>query len=237
MPSHILSEPVIQALFWSTLTITIYYISKKLYNKWPFWWLMPLTFAPLILASLVSLLDVNYQDYLSGTRWLVQLIGPATVAFAIPIYEQHALIRQHWPILLIGVIAGSITSLSSSWLLASLIGLDEQIRLSLIPHSISTPFALEASRSIGAPAELTALFVVITGILGAIIGDILLKYVSCHSSLAKGALFGAGAHSAGTAQARKIGNTEGAIASLVMILSGLFNIILLPFMNHVLMRG
>ncbi len=197
---------------------------------------MPLTFAPLILASLVFLLHVNYQDYLSGTRWLVQLIGPATVAFAIPIYEQHVLIRQHWPILLIGVIVGSVTALLSSWLLASLLGLDGQIRLSLLPRSISTPFALEASRSIGGTPELTALFVIITGILGAIIGDILLKHLSCHSSLARGTLFGAGAHSAGTAQAHKIGNIEGAIASLVMILSGLFNILLLPFISQFLIR-
>ncbi len=212
----------------------MYFIAKKLYQHRPTWWLMPLVLTPILVASLVVLLHVNYQDYFRGTKWLVQLIGPVTVAFAVPIYEKRALIRQHWPVLLIGVIAGSLTAILSSWSLAMLVGLDENIRLSLLPRSISTPFALEASHRIGGIPELTALFVIITGISGAIIGEFILKHISFNSPLARGALFGAGAHAAGTAQAHKIGPTEGAIASLVMILVGLLNVLLLPLISHLL---
>lgn len=212
----------------------MYFITKKLYQQRPTWWLMPLVLTPILVASLVVLLHVNYQDYFRGTKWLVQLIGPVTVAFAIPIYEKRALIRQHWPVLLIGVIAGSLTAILSSWSLAMLVGLDENIRLSLLPRSISTPFALEASHRIGGIPELTALFVIITGISGAIIGEFILKRISFNSTLARGSLFGAGAHAAGTAQAHKIGPTEGAIASLVMILAGLLNVLLLPLISHLL---
>ncbi|HHF7374145.1 LrgB family protein [Legionella bozemanae] len=216
------------------MTIGLYFFTKKLYSRWSFWLLMPLILTPVIIAGLVLLLHVTYQDYAHGTQWLVQLIGPATVAFAIPIYEKRALICQHWRILLIGVITGSFTAILSSWSLALLVGLDENIRLSLLPRSISTPFALEVSHSIGGIPELTAIFVIITGILGAIMGEFILKHLSFHSTLARGALLGAGAHGAGTAQAHKIGHVEGAIASLVMILSGLFNVLLLPLMNHLL---
>ncbi len=195
---------------------------------------MPLVLTPVIIAGLVLLLHVSYQDYAHGTKWLVQLIGPTTVAFAIPIYAQRALICQHWRILIIGVIAGSFTAILSSWSLALLVGLDENIRLSLLSRSISTPFALEVSQSIGGIPELTAIFVIITGILGAIIGESILKHLSFHSPLARGALLGAGAHAAGTAQAYKIGHVEGTIASMVMILSGLFNVLLLPLMSHLL---
>ncbi len=212
----------------------MYFISKKLYRRWPFWWLMPLVLAPIIIASLVLLLHQNYQDYFRGTQWLVQLIGPMTVAFAIPIYEKRALIRQHWLVLLIGVFVGSLTSVLSSWELAKLVGLDKNIQLSLLPRSISTPFALEASHRIGGNPELTAIFVIITGISGAIIGDLILKRFSFHSTLARGSLFGAGAHAAGAAQAHKIGNPEGAIAGLVMILIGLINVVLLPLATHFL---
>ncbi|MCE0722883.1 LrgB family protein [Legionella resiliens] len=234
MLSPILFKPVAPALFWSFITISLYFITKNLYRRWSFFGLMPLILTPVIIAGLILLLHVSYQDYAHGTQWLAQIIGPITVAFAIPIYEKHALIRQHWLVLLVGVLVGSFTAILSSWSLAILVGLDENIRLSLLPRSISTPFALEVSHNIGGLPELTAIFVAITGILGAIMGESILKRFSFHSTLARGALLGAGAHAAGTAQAHKIGHDEGAIASLVMILSGLLNVLLLPMMSHLL---
>ncbi|QMT59438.1 LrgB family protein [Legionella sp. PC997] len=234
MLSHIRSEPIAQTIFWSFITIGMYFIAKKLYIRWSFWWLMPLILTPTIIGGLILLLHQNYQDYFRGTRWIVQLIGPMTVAFAIPIYEKRALIRQHWLVLLIGVCVGSFTSVLTSWGLAMLVGLDKNISLSLLPRSLSTPFALEASHSIGGSPELTAIFVIITGISGAVIGELLLKRFSFHSTLARGSLFGAGAHAAGAAQAHKIGPPEGAIAGLVMILVGLINVLLLPITRHFL---
>lgn len=234
MLSPLLIKPLIQAPFWSFITIGMYFLAKRLYRQWAFWWLMPLVLAPILVASIVLLLQVNYQDYFRGTKWLALLLGPVTVAFAIPIYEQRTLIRQHWPILLAGVIAGSFTAVLSSWSLAVLLGLDENVRLSLIPRSISTPFAMEVSRGIGGTPDLTAIFVVMTGILGAIIGEFILNRLSFKSAIATGAFLGNGAHAAGTAQAHKIGNIEGAIASLVMILAGLLNVLLLPLIIHIL---
>jgi predicted murein hydrolase (TIGR00659 family) len=225
---------MIQSIFWSFITIAMYFITKQLYRLWPVWWLMPIALTPILVASIVLLMHGNYQDYFYGTKWLSMLIGPVTVAFAIPIYEQRTLICQHWPILLIGAITGSLTAILSSWTLALCLGIDEPIRLSLVPRSISTPFAMIVSRDIGGIPDLTAIFVVITGILGAIIGKFLLARLSFNSALAKGALLGVGAHAAGTAQAHKIGSTEGAIASLVMILAGLLNVFLLPSINYLL---
>jgi len=231
MLSDILVDPWLQAIFWSIITIGMYFITKQLYRRWGFWWLMPIALAPILVGSIVLLLHVTYFDYFRGTKWLALLLGPATVAFAIPIYEQRALIRKYWPVLIIGVIAGSLTAILSSWVLATLLGLDENLRLSLLPRSISTPFAVEVSRGIGGSPDLTAIFVIITGILGAVIGEFILTRLSFNSALARGAFLGIGAHSAGTAQAQKIGYTEGAIASLVMILVGLLNVFLLPFIS------
>ncbi len=217
-----------RALFWSAATIGLYLAASRLHRRWPRWWLMPLALAPALLIGLVTALHVRYRDYIQGTGWLVMLLGPATVAFAVPIYEQRALIRRHWPVLLAGMVAGSATAMLSSWALATLVGLDGVLRLSLLPRSISTPFAMTVSGDIGGIPDLTAVFVVATGIVGAVMGETMLARLHLRSSLARGALFGVAAHAAGTAKAHEIGPTEGAVAGLVMVLVGLMNVLTAP---------
>ena len=221
-------EPLVQAAVWSLATILLYLLAKRVHRRWPRWWLMPLAVAPALLMIAALALNVSYRDYIRGTHWLVALLGPATVAFAVPIYEQRALIRRRWPLLLAGMIAGSLTAVATSWALAYLLGIDGELRLSLLPRSISTPFAMEISGEIGGIPDLTAVFVVLTGIIGAAVGDVVLARLPLRSALAKGALLGVGAHGAGTARAHQIGREEGAIAGLVMVLVGLMNVALAP---------
>ncbi|MGJ4901600.1 LrgB family protein [Bradyrhizobium sp. HKCCYLS2058] len=221
-------EPLIQAAVWSLATILLYLLAKRVHRRWPRWWLMPLAVAPALLMIAALALNVSYRDYIRGTHWLVALLGPATVAFAVPIYEQRALIRRRWPLLLAGMVAGSLTAVATSWGLAYVLGIDGELRLSLLPRSISTPFAMEVSGEIGGIPDLTAVFVVLTGIIGAAVGDVVLTRLPLRSTLAKGALFGVGAHGAGTARAHQIGREEGAVAGLVMVLVGLMNVALAP---------
>jgi predicted murein hydrolase (TIGR00659 family) len=222
------NDPVITALFWSALTIGLYVGVKALYRRWSYWWLAPLAVTPLVLILAAIALHTSYRDYIRGTHWLVALLGPATVAFAVPIYEQRGLIRRHWRVLGLGMLVGSLTSVLSSWALAALLGLNGTTRLSLLPRSISTPFAMTISGEIGGTPDLTAVFVVVTGIIGAILGEVLLNWFPIHSPLARGALLGVGAHGAGTAKAHEIGRQEGSVAGLVMVLVGLFNVLLAP---------
>ena len=221
-------EPLVQAAVWSLATTLLYLLAKRVHRRWPRWWLMPLAVAPALLMIAALALNVSYRDYIRGTHWLVALLGPATVAFAVPIYEQRALIRRRWPLLLAGMVAGSLTAVATSWALAYVLGIDGELRLSLLPRSMSTPFAMEVSGEIGGIPDLTAVFVVLTGIIGAAVGDIVLARLPLRSTLAKGALFGVGAHGAGTARAHQIGREEGAIAGLVMVLVGLMNVALAP---------
>ncbi|WP_315783692.1 MULTISPECIES: LrgB family protein [unclassified Bradyrhizobium] len=221
-------EPLVQAAVCSLATILLYVLAKRVHRRWPRWWLMPLAVAPALLMIAALALNVSYRDYIRGTHWLVALLGPATVAFAVPIYEQRALIRRRWPMLLAGMAAGSLTAVATSWALAYVLGIDGELRLSLLPRSMSTPFAMEVSGEIGGIPDLTAVFVVLTGIIGAAVGDVVLARLPLRSALAKGALFGVGAHGAGTARAHQIGREEGAIAGLVMVLVGLMNVALAP---------
>ena len=221
-------ESLAAGLFWPLATIGLYYLSKMLYRRRPSLWLSPLVAAPAILIVLALALHANYQDYMHDSRWLLALLGPATVAFAVPIYEQRGLIKRYWPVLLFGVTIGSTTAMISAWGFASLLGLDESLRLSLIPRSISTPFAMVVSNDIGGLPNLTAVFVVITGLLGAVVGQTLLRLLPLRSSMARGALYGMGAHGIGVAKAHEIGQEEGSIAGLVMVLVGLTNVLAAP---------
>lgn len=216
---------------WSAITIGVYIVSKILYKKWPFWWLMPLAITPILVAIIILAFHGTYKEYISGTKWLVLLLGPTIVAFAIPIYQKRSIIKKFWPVLLVGMIVGSLTSILSSWGLATLVGINGQMLLSLLPRSISTPFAMEVSGDIGGIPDLTAIFVVFTGVCGAVIGDMVIERIPFISSIARGALFGIGAHGAGTARATQIGETEGAISGLTMVLVGILNVLLAPLVT------
>ncbi|WP_139373770.1 LrgB family protein [Enhydrobacter aerosaccus] len=228
MPAGI--DLTLQALFWSTATIALYLAARAVYRRWPRWWLMPLAIAPLGLILTALALHTSYRDYSRGTHWLVSLLGPATVAFAVPIYQRRALIRRHWRVLATGMVLGSATSMLTAWGLARLLGLSDTLTLSLLPRSMSTPFAMTVSSEIGGAPDLTAVFVIVTGVVGAAIGDVLLLRFPIRSSLALGALLGVAAHGAGTAKAHEIGQEEGAVAGLVMVLVGLFNVLLVPLL-------
>ncbi len=220
--------------FWSAVTIVFYLISKRIHRRYGLWWTSPLMLAPIFLIVTALLLHQSYNSYIGHTHWLVSLLGPATVAFAIPIWERRVLIHRYWPVLVAGVLAGSTTAMVSAWLLAKFFGLDRSLRLSLVPRSMSTPFAMSVSGDIGGIPELTAIFVVLTGVFGAALGELILALLPLRSSIARGSLFGMGAHGAGVAKATEIGADEGAVAGLVMVLAGVFNVLAAPLVLHLL---
>jgi len=228
------SNPLFQGVFWSVLTVAFYQLGKRVHGRLGRWWSSPLVLTPLALIGLALGLHETYRDYIRETHWLVALLGPATVAFAVPIWEQRALIRRRWAILLMGVVAGSLSAMLSAWGFAVWLGLNESLTLSLLPRSISTPFAMTVSGEIGGVPDLTAVFVVITGVFGAALGEVILKILPLRSALARGALFGMGAHGAGVAKAHGLGREEGAVAGLVMVLVGLVNVLAAPLLARLL---
>jgi len=222
------------AAFWSLVTIAFYVLARWLNRRRPRWWTAPLLLTPVLLISLALVVHEGYGDYIRGTHWLMFMLGPTTVAFALPIYEQRALIRRHWLILLVGVAAGSGMAILSAWGLATMLGLSGAMRLSLLPRSITTPFAIAVSGDIGGVPDLTAIFVVMTGVCGAMLGELMLKWLPLRSSLARGALFGMGAHGAGVAKAHQVGREEGSMAGLVMVMAGLLNVLIAPVLAYCL---
>lgn len=221
-------------LAWSALTLAIYFAARRVYLRWTHWWSSPLVLSPLALLAIMLALHVGYREYIGGTHWLIAMLGPVTVAFAVPIYEQRALLRRHGAALLLGALVGSCVSLLTAWLLARGLSLSPELQRSLMPRSVTTPFAVTVSSRLGGLPDLTAAFVVVTGVCGAAMGSGLLRSLRLRTGLARGALFGMGAHGAGVARAREFGEQEGTVAGLVMVLAGLMNLALMPLVGLLL---
>jgi predicted murein hydrolase (TIGR00659 family) len=219
---------VLSALFWLATTITAYLATRTFYRRTGYWWASPLLLAPILLLALALLLRVDYTTYFAGPRWLVTMLGPTTVAFAIPIYRQRDLIRRHWKTLAVGTVTGSSVAIVSAFLLAHWLALSPELTLSLLPRSVTTPFAMDISARIGGRPELTAVFVIITGLSGATFGPMLFRVLPLRSAMSRGALLGMAAHGTGVAKAREIGDEEAAIAGLTMVLAGVLNVLVAP---------
>ena len=231
------ADTLANLLLGSFATVALYAIARTLHRRNPSWWTSPVVSVPPALSLLLVACHVGYGRYLAGTRWLVVLLGPAVVAFAIPIHAQRARIRRTWPVLAIAVVAGSVTAIGTSMLMSRLLGLDAVLRLSLLPRSISTPFAMLVSKQAGGNPNVTAVLVVLTGVVGAIIGEVLLAVLPLRDVLARGALMGMGAHAIGSARAHQIDPELGAIAGLVMVLAGVVNVLAAPWIAHWCGRG
>ena len=208
------------ALFWFVVTLGVYVLSLVANRRIAAWWTSPLLLTCMLCFGLTVALHTGYRDYMRGGQWLLLLLGPATVAFAVPIYEQRALIRRYWATLALGVVFGCLLAFGGTWLLSGWLGLSATMRLSVLPRSFTTPFAMAFAKEVGGAPDLAAVCVIATGVLGASLGSLLLKVLPLRSALARGVMFGMGAHGAGVAKAREIGEEEGAVAGLVMILAG-----------------
>ncbi|WP_312241164.1 LrgB family protein [Pantoea sp.] len=216
------------------ITLLIYFLNKRLYRRWRTLLLMPLVMTPLLLVALLLTTHVSWQDYIAESHWLLWLLGPATLAFAVPVYENLAIIKRHWMSLSAGVITATLVAVCSSVWLARLLTLPETVQRSLAVRSITTPFALAAAKQVGGQPDLVALFVVITGVFGMAVGDVLFLRIAIKQGVAKGAGFGAASHGAGTARAYQLGQQEGVVSSLVMMLSGVVTVVLAPVIGHLM---
>ncbi len=216
------------------VTVGCYAVNKRLYRACPTPLLMPIVATPLVLIALLLFTHVSYPQYIAQTRWLAWLLGPTTVAFALPLYEHRALLQKHALSIATGVVVASVVSISTTVWLANWLGLNEALQKGLAVRSITTPFALEAERALGGPTDLAALFVVMTGITGMLLGEVLLRVLPhVRSKLATGAILGGAAHGTGVAKARQFGDVQAVVASLVMMIAGAVNVLAAPLVRQV----
>ena len=152
-------------------TVLAYLWGKKFYQKHPYVLLSPAVFIPCLIILCLVFFNIQYDNYMYYSKWLVWMLGPATVAFAIPIYEYRKVIQQHAFSIALGIIVGMLVGVVSSFYLARLFHFDAVTSYSLMSRSISTPFAMEVTQAVGGSVELVILFTVFTGIVGGLLAN------------------------------------------------------------------
>jgi len=221
-------------LFYLSLTLGVYYSAKKIYQKWSKVYLSPLLITPVILVVFLLSAGVPYESYNSGGQWLSDLLQPATVAFAVPLYKHFKVLKKHAVEIIASVLFGSIVAMVSSVFLAKWMHLSNSLVTSLMPRSITTPIAINVSQVIGGVPNITAVFVILTGLFGTIIGPSVLRIFHIDNEVARGVLLGTSAHGMGTSKAFEMSALSGTISSVSMILAALFTLGMAPTMMNIL---
>lgn len=213
------------AWIWMMITILVYLTSKRLYSRWKKVWLSPLIVTPTIVIFLLGWTHIDYTVYNQGGSLLTSLLGPATVAFAIPIYQSTSIIRRYAKVLFASLLIGSLFALLATVFLGWLTHLDPLLLRSVLPRSITTPIAMEMSQSVGGIPSLTAVFVMVTGVFGSTFGPTIIRWSKVRNPISRGMMMGMGAHGTGTAKAFELGEREGVFSSLSMIIAAILTIL------------
>jgi len=214
-----------------TLTLAAYQCGLWIYHKSNMNALLnPVLIAISIIVTILLMMDVDYGGYFQGAQYIHFLLGPATVALAVPLYQQFQKVKASFGIILVALLCGSMTAIFSAIGIARLFGASKVTLLSLAPKSVTTPIAMGISEMTGGIASLTAVFVILTGILGATLGPGLLNALNITDWRARGLAMGTASHGIGTARALHVNAVAGAFSSLAMGLNGLITAVLLPIL-------
>jgi predicted murein hydrolase (TIGR00659 family) len=220
-----------------TVTLLAYQLAHALYRKSGQHPLAnPVLIAVAILGTLLGLTGTAYETYFAGAQFVHFLLGPATVALAVPLYLQFRRVRKLLLPISAGLLAGSATAVVSAVAIARLLGADGATQASLAPKSVTTPIAMGIAEKIGGLPSLTAVLVICTGVFGAIVGERLFSAIRVHDPAIRGFAMGVAAHGIGTARAFQINEQSGAFAALAMGLNGLLTAALLPLLADFLLK-
>jgi predicted murein hydrolase (TIGR00659 family) len=192
--------------------------------------LNPVLVAVVAIAGFLMATGTEYRTYFDGAQFVHFLLGPATVALAVPLYRQFQVLRRSWPAILAALMAGSVTAAASAVGIAWLLGGSESILLSLAPKSVTIPIAMGIAERIGGLPSLTAVMVMLTGMTGAVAGAWVLDLVGVDDAKARGLALGTASHGIGTARALQMGEVAGAFSGLAMGLNGVATAVMVPLL-------
>jgi predicted murein hydrolase (TIGR00659 family) len=216
-------------LLWLTITLAAYQAAYWLYARADFHPVLnPVALSIAFLVAVLHLTGTPYPTYFDGAQFVHFLLGPATVALAIPLYEQLGKLRMLLLPLLGALVIGSVTAIVSAVGIGMLLGASPATLLALSPKSVTAAIAMGIAEKIGAVPSLTAVLVVLTGILGAVMAKYVLDVLRIEDDGVRGFAVGLAAHGIGTARAFQVSAEAGAFAGLAMGLNGLATALLVP---------
>lgn len=216
------------AFYTIALTLAAYALGRRLHSRWPSALTTPVFFSTAVIIALLLASRLHFSDYAPARKLFGFFLGPATVALAVPLHRNRRLLAAHLPAALAGLLAGALSTLATAIALSRACGLSPVVEHSIAIKSVTAAVAVELALIVGGDPSLTAAFVVVTGMMGAMIGPFVLDRVGVRSPLARGLALGTISHGQGTAQAALESELSGAIAGVAMGLSAVFCALVAP---------
>ncbi|MFC3527720.1 LrgB family protein [Paracoccus mangrovi] len=227
--SYLTREP----LLWLTATLIAYWLGASFFQRMGRQsWANPVLVAVIILAVLLWITGTSYQTYFEGAKFVHFMLGPATVALGMPLYDNLRRVRQAALPLIAALLAGSVTAVVSVLLIARAFGLPQVMMASMAPKSTTAPVAIGIAERLGGEPTIAAVLVLLTGVFGAIIATPLLNALGIRDWRARGFSLGVAAHGIGTARAFQVNETAGAFAGIGMGLNAVLTAIIAPLILH-----
>ena len=211
-----------------TLSLLAYMVGAALKKKFRLGLLNPLLVSIAITILLLLVGEIDYEVYNESAKYLSYLLTPATVCLAIPPYEQWSLLKKNYKAVLCGLLAGAVTSMATVFALSKICGLSHEEYVTLLPKSITTAIGMGVSEELGGYVTITVAVIILTGVLGNMMGELICKVFHITEPISKGIAYGASAHAIGTAKAMELGEVEGAMSGLAIAVSGILTVILAP---------
>jgi predicted murein hydrolase (TIGR00659 family) len=211
-------------VFAIVLTLAIYWVALHVHTRFP--WANPLASASIALVLVLYALQIPYARYRAGGDLFSYLLGPATVALGVPMYKQAVKLKGSLRRLFVVVLAGSIVGMVTSGVVAWLLGASHEIVMSAIPKSVTTPIAIEVSKELQGDPTITAALVLLSGLLGSMVGPGILRMARILHEDAVGSAIGTSSHAIGTAALIRRSETQGSVSSLAMAMAGVITAVL-----------
>ena len=223
-------------IWWSLpLTLAVFFGARKLAARFKMPLLNPLLVAMVVIIPILLLTGIPYDHYFKGSEVLNDLLQPAVVALAYPLYEQLHQIRARWKSIITICFAGSVIAMVTGTAIAFMMGATPEIAASILPKSVTTPIAIAVSNSIGGVAAISAVCVIFVGILGAIFGHTLFRRLRVTTKASRGLAMGTASHALGTARCAEEDYVEGAYSSLALMTCGIITSLMAPFIYSVML--
>ena len=216
------------ALFGIIISLLAFEAGLLIYKKTKFPLFNPLLIAIALVISFLLVFNIDVDIYNKGGQFINMFLGPATVVLAVPLYKQLNLLKKYLLPILVGILLGSSIGISSVILLANIFGFEKVLTISLLSKSVTTPIGIEITKQLGGLAPVTVLSIIISGIIGSILGPLLCKKFKINNKVAIGIAIGTASHAVGTSKALELGETEGAMSSLSIGIAGIMTVFLAP---------